>query len=391
MRNVRLLAVFLTGLGLLLVRPAGAADRFVGRKGSDAANDCTASAAPCRTVAAAIAQAGAGDTIKIATGSFAEALTAPATPLTLSGGWTTDFVSQDPVAHPTTIRRLGAAVQSLLTVDGSADLVVDGVVFSNASSKAYALLVDPAAPGDVHLTLSRTVFTHDKTPIGIFGSGVVSVDVVLSRCQVTGAAGSPAIRVGALSGAAMTVRIENTLIARNSGTKFRDLPYEPGAGAALDLTTFLDGSSLAVDVVHSTLTQNRSNTFGGAVLLDGNVTLTLQNTVDQGNLGPTFIHPSMPIDVTVRYGATLRMDHSDVGVVDVPLGGGTVVDLGGNTSVAAGFVNPKRDFHLLATSPLVDAGADAGVTVDLDGHARPQDGNGDTVAVSDVGAYERLP
>ena len=51
--------------------------------------------------------------------------------------------------------------------------------------------------------------------------------------------------------------------------------------------------------------------------------------------------------------------------------------------------NPAEDFHLLATSAAVDTGTNADLEpVDLDGVTRPQDGNGDGIAVVDMGAYE---
>src|SRR2546425_1102955 len=51
----------------------------------------------------------------------------------------------------------------------------------------------------------------------------------------------------------------------------------------------------------------------------------------------------------------------------------------------------KVDFHLLASSPAVDAGTNADLEpVDLDGVTRPVDGNGDGSAIVDVGAYEFL-
>jgi hypothetical protein len=52
----------------------------------------------------------------------------------------------------------------------------------------------------------------------------------------------------------------------------------------------------------------------------------------------------------------------------------------------------RHDFHLMPDSPCIDAGTNdptGGLPVtDQDGNGRPLDGNGDTVAVSDMGAYE---
>ena len=63
----------------------------------------------------------------------------------------------------------------------------------------------------------------------------------------------------------------------------------------------------------------------------------------------------------------------------------------GNFAANPLFVNAETgDFHLQYGSPCIDAGQNL-LTVDLDGDERPQDGNGDDVAVSDLGCYEMPP
>jgi len=47
------------------------------------------------------------------------------------------------------------------------------------------------------------------------------------------------------------------------------------------------------------------------------------------------------------------------------------------------------DFHLAASSPAVDSGANVGLTADFEGGHVPHDGNGDGVAAADRGAFER--
>lgn len=65
----------------------------------------------------------------------------------------------------------------------------------------------------------------------------------------------------------------------------------------------------------------------------------------------------------------------------------------GNRSVNPGFVDPVRlDLHLAAGSLLIDAGTNAVAGLpasDLDGRGRIRDGDGNGVAVIDMGAYER--
>jgi hypothetical protein len=56
------------------------------------------------------------------------------------------------------------------------------------------------------------------------------------------------------------------------------------------------------------------------------------------------------------------------------------------------FVDPDVDYRLKAVSPSIDAGTNSGApTEDIDGNARPIDGDGDDSAITDMGAYEYVP
>ncbi|MCP4708332.1 MAG: right-handed parallel beta-helix repeat-containing protein [Planctomycetes bacterium] len=75
------------------------------------------------------------------------------------------------------------------------------------------------------------------------------------------------------------------------------------------------------------------------------------------------------------------------GLWDISLG----IDGGGNIDVEPMFVDAgSGDYRLMAGSPCIDAGDNGGVTTifDLDGRPRVVDGDGDGVAVVDMGAYE---
>jgi len=65
----------------------------------------------------------------------------------------------------------------------------------------------------------------------------------------------------------------------------------------------------------------------------------------------------------------------------------------GNISADPMFVDTAGgDYHLKIGSPCIDKGIDVGApTEDIEGNVRPIDGNGDSVAVTDMGAYEYVP
>lgn len=92
--------------------------------------------------------------------------------------------------------------------------------------------------------------------------------------------------------------------------------------------------------------------------------------------------------------ATLYSDWHSKSAVTQPHGSASIAIGAGNLDVAPGFRDPVHgNYRLAAGSPLVDRGmpGTSALTLDLDGHARLQDGNRDGVAVRDLGAYESAP
>src|SRR5262249_4978237 len=75
-----------------------------------------------------------------------------------------------------------------------------------------------------------------------------------------------------------------------------------------------------------------------------------------------------------------------------PYGGicGDQTGLNGNISADPLFTNAANgDYHVRPGSPTIDAGtSNQAPATDLDGQARPTDGNGDGTAAFDLGAYE---
>jgi hypothetical protein len=97
------------------------------------------------------------------------------------------------------------------------------------------------------------------------------------------------------------------------------------------------------------------------------------------------------VGLVVDFGNPPTWDHNLVYGNGTNYGGiADQTGLNGNISADPLFVNSVAgDFHLQAGSPAIDAGSNALAPLgDFDGVTRPQDGNGDGVAVFDIGAFE---
>jgi hypothetical protein len=383
----------------LLVGTVGADDRFVQRRGQDDGNDCLSSATPCRTISYAIAQAGQGDTIKVASGRYRDFIRfTGAASMTLSGGWTSDFTSRNPRTDPTAVRPVrrpkGQVALAVRTLSADTheriDLTVDGFVFEHCGSGA--VVVSAYAGDSVTAAFVGTTFTRSRGPSAVSG-GVVDVEAYgsllnlsLTDSRVVRNRANPKIRrtagLNLRAGAGTTnVTMTNCLLAN-------DTAPSPGEGGAMNV--ILNGeTSLTIDLTNTTISANSAGRGGGIYVenqyASNTAVLNLKNVILWGNSageGGDLLTEATPGNTVIS------AEHSDLG--DVVLGaGGTFNDLGGNLNVAPGF---GTDFHLAPGSPMVDAGTNAGApATDIDGDARPLDGDGDTVATTDIGADERVP
>ena len=111
---------------------------------------------------------------------------------------------------------------------------------------------------------------------------------------------------------------------------------------------------------------------------DGGTDITIKNTIARGT--------GAGEDLGVENTATMTVSYSNYVDSAVISGGGSVADLGGHQTGDPLFTNPVLfDYHVLAGSPVVDAGTtdtDLGAT-DIDGEPRNQG------AAPDIGADER--
>jgi len=142
-------------------------------------------------------------------------------------------------------------------------------------------------------------------------------------------------------------------------------------GSGLYFDAFYGANSGSL--LHNTIADNRGS--GQGVHVGYNTTLVFTNTIIIG-------HSSAGINVIAGSTATLESTLWHNNGADTS-GGGAIVTGTINVYDDPAFVNPSAwDYHLAEGSAAIDAGVDAGVTTDIDGHFRPK-GDG-----CDIGADE---
>jgi hypothetical protein len=174
--------------------------------------------------------------------------------------------------------------------------------------------------------------------------------------------------------------ITNNIIVGNQGTQGGGIYWLVPFGARGPL------------VVNNTIAQNQANN-GLAAFADG---------FDQ--------QASLVNDILLGDGAAAVLECGNFNDLNPPIiefndvrNGGTGPSYGGictdqtrvngNISADPLFVDAAAgNFHMLGGSPAVDAGTNTGApAIDIDGDPRPLDGNGDGLAVVDMGADEVAP
>ncbi len=333
--------------------------RYVAVAGSDESNDCRQPQSPCATIQHAINQAAAGDEVRIASGAYTENVVVSGIEVTVRGGYLASDAGWMATGAPS---------------------IVDG------DDRARVFFVHDGS----QVLLERLVIQHGRAPEEACWGGGVSV-----------------------SNGRLTLR---NVVVRNNRAECTQPGSFEGAGGGLDANSDEGPGSLFVE--DSLIVHNRATAHGSA-FNSANATVVFTNVLVTGNsanvLGANETNfrlvNSTIVDNDPQGAALLDFESSsnitvlnsilwNSGSVACGNGGGactiTYSDVEGgwsgkgNIDAQPGFANPSAgDYRLRMTSPAIDAGTNQDAPDhDLVGVSRPLDGNGDGVAVADMGAYE---
>jgi len=296
-------------------------------------SECTR-AMPCPTITAGVAAVADSRTyVLVAAGSYSEFVTIEDKSLTLVG--------------------LGADLSAttagaLFTVRGAANVIIEGLRLHDALGAASGDGIRCALDGADAPTLALTGVTIDTNA----RRGVESSDCTLAieRSTISGNQG------GGVSVTGGRAAMVNNMIIRNGGlsSTIGGVMLESITALSFEFNTVADNATLGTD-------------FAPGIQCRATTPVLLANSIVHGSAADQI---GSPIQCAFSYSFSNQ---------ELP---------GSNNRTGdPGFVDPtKRDYHLQAPSPCVDA-ADPAATlaIDVDGDPRPQS------AGRDIGADERVP
>lgn len=282
----------------------------------------------------------------------------------------------------------GAAVQANRDAFESIDVITD-----NSHSDAFASLVGGARLVDTRVfgrngaRFGRAIgkascqpgeLTIERSSIADSDSGLSwdcpTVPVSIDRTTFRGTDSAISVENGA--------QLSATNMVIESGDQTPIEAYN-GMGAGTTSMT-IDSSTIVAtgDVSKPAIMADVAN----SPLATSSIALDLRNSIVTGFAKPWEL--TAPVN-PARGDVSLVARYSSFGPTGTAVGDVTVDQATGNISDNPGFAG-VNDFHLAPGSPAIDAGdpSASSPAVDLDGALRPLDGNGDGLAVRDIGAFE---
>ena len=419
MKGMKGISSALGALLISLAAPSFAADRYVATSGNDAADGATPGTA-WATLQKAADTVGPGDTVHVANGNYAgfdiRTVASQAQPITfIASGPNVAITSENP------------ETPDGINVENAAYITIDGFTSSGHTRAGIR-----AAVSD-HITI-RNCTCGNNGVWGIF-TGFVD-DLVIENNETFGSIDEHGIYVSN-SGDRPVIRGNHTHDNRANGIHMNGDESQGGDGTISDALVENNtihgngvggGSGINMDGVVSSIVRNNllyDNHASGISLyrIDGATgstgNLVINNTIVNASNGRWCVNISDSPNNTV-VNNILYNYHSFRGVITIDAtsrtgftsnfnslmnrfsidGGDSVIDFDAWQGEPEGwdadsflatptdhFVNTTSDFHLLTTSPAIDAGTSTDAPgTDIDGDGRPV-GDG-----FDIGAYEaQLP
>ena len=320
---------------------------------------------------------------------------------------------QDSVLSRLTVQRGDSAINELgggISIEQSSPTITDNIIThntacaggagigvfigspviqgNNISGNLEAGCLGPRGAGGIHIlgdssaqilrnTIANNAFQNGG---GIRLSQIGNSPLTIRGNIITGNDGAPTGGGIAVEGFSPKLTIVQNVITRNSASW--------GAGIYI--------GDAAGEIINNTIADNFGSR-GTGIFLASIIFLTKyhNNIVTNPNPGASAFYCSGP-EVPFLEPAVFK-DNDFFSGGFRPFDGQcrSQVGLNGNISADPLFVNPAAvDYHLRSGSPSIDTGDNSAPNLpatDLDGYLRIQDGNGDGIAIVDMGVYETLP
>jgi PKD domain len=348
------------------------------------------------------AQSSAGNTVLIGAGTYTQssdfqyASSADSVTIAGAGVGTTVLKTSTPASEVLDLQAPAPSQLSDLTIDETANLsggfalLLDGPLSSSTTGPiATGIAVTLDTPSTVAGSgagvgdgASLTNSTIDG-PITTEGIATLTDDAITSRSSAVIADGTlTASRLKIAAGA-------NGVEAQTGGDATIDGLLMTGVGpAAGSAAVAQDGGKLTVRSGTFVVTSGSWDEASSTNSAGGASSVTILDSIFSG-----FTQGTTCTATAGTASMTFGSDDRHVFGSESCSGAGAFTPGAGNIDADPQFVNPGAgDYHLLWSSPAVDTGqTTCGAPCqqsDLDGLVRPVDGNGDGVAVRDMGAFE---
>lgn len=335
---------------------------YVAPDGSDA-NSCAAPTEPCATINGAIGKASAGDTIRVAVGTYTGSGTQVVLvdeSVTLDGGWDsafTDYAGLSTIDGQTERRGLMASPGVTAKVEGFLIERGGGAGFGSGIQNQGTLNVE------------RTVVRDNAPEGGIANLGTL----VLTQSLV---AGNSSTDSGS-AGGGITVSTTGATVVRNTTVTANTSTGEGGG--------FLVRGGGVVELSNVTVSGNSSGSWGGGIRTHQDSLVRMRNTIVSGNTAATGGYenlapfPTAPVE-SAGYNMFTGIAPSTGDVLSQEPNLRTLADNGGPTETVA----PQP------WSAVIDAGNAAGCTDETGAPLATDQRGAPRVGRCDIGAFEAV-